>query len=195
MEATEQNLEKLRDEKVFPVAKAVFKQMSEELVGSTDENLGLALKTLSLMVEKDLNVDTEVSFLPQVILRTLAEINSTLQVCETDPEDEERYVRVAHAILTIVSDADLSLKDKLPEDVVKDYEPIKEKLNVLFKEEKITRLELNYIKDMIFDAFTNFNNIVQSSIVSATERAESKALGIQSMTDLSLKRLDEFLKG
>lgn len=193
MESTEKNLEQLRDEKVFPLVKVIFKQMAEELV-ATDDVKPLTLKALSVMLSADLNVETEVSFLPQVILRTLSETNATLQLCETEPEDEERYVRVAHKILSIVSDADLSLEDKTPDEITKEYEPVKERLNVLFNEEKITRLELNYIKDMIFDAFTNFNNMIGTSIASATERAESKALGIESMTDLSLKRLDEFLK-
>ena len=168
------DLEKQRDEKCIPVSEAIYSEMITGLVNTKDDHKELTTKALSVMLSKDLNITTEVSYVPQLILKSLSEINTTLQECDTIPEDDERYGSIGSKILEIGND--------------------KEKLNQLFSDEHLTKLELVYIKDMIFQSFTAFNNILSNSITMATEKAESKALGVETMTDLSLKRLDEFLK-
>ena len=66
-------------------------------------------------------------------------------------------------------------------------------MNELFKEENISKLELDYIKDMIFESFTSFNNVLTNSIEEATKRAQRKVFGIEFDSDMTLKKLDEFL--
>lgn len=189
------DLEKVRDEKCIPVAKAILGEMVTDLVNKDKDSKPLALKALSVMLSEDLNIDTEVSYVPQLLLRTLSEMNTTFQTCDVIQPDDEGYALIANRILKIVNDANISMdKDVTPESITKEFEVVKEKLNDLFKQEGITKLELDYIKDMIFDAFTNFNNTLQNSIAMATEKAESKALGIETMSDLTLKKLDKFLK-
>ncbi len=168
------DLEKLRDEKCTPIATAILGEMSKELNTSTDNQNGLTMKALSLMLSHDLNIETEVSYVPQIILKEISEINAKLQESTAIEADDQKYGIIANKILEIGADLD--------------------KLNQLFKEENLTKIELRYIKDMIFDNFTELNNKIQNSIVMATEKAESKALGVETMADLSLKRLDEFLK-
>jgi hypothetical protein len=185
-----QDLEKLRDEKCAPITQAIMVEMGNELNTSQDDHNSLTMKTLSLMLSKDLNIETEVSYIPQLILKGLSELNATLQSCDAIEADDERYGLIANKMLTIISESKI---DFINVDS-KQFEPIKEKLNKLFSEEKLTKLELRYIKDMIFENFTAFNNKLQGSIEMATQKAETKALGIDSMSDLSLKRLDEFLK-
>lgn len=189
-----EDLEKARNEKCIPIAKIIFGEMSNSLVGSTDNQKDLALKVLSVMLANDLNIDTEVSYVPQLILRTLSELNTTFQTADVIAEDDIRYASIANKILKIVSDSNIRMDDATPEEMIAEFEPVKIKLNELFIEEKLTKLELSYIKDMIFDSFTELNNLVQNSIANAAKKAEEKALGVENMSDLSLKRLDEFLK-
>ena len=67
------NLEQLRDEKCFPIVKSLLKEISTDLMNNTDEQKGLALKALSLMLASDLNISTEVSYVPQLILKVFQE--------------------------------------------------------------------------------------------------------------------------
>ena len=185
-----EDLEKKRDELCAPLAQVFMTEMGNELNTSSDNYDGLTMKALSLMLSKDLNVETEVSYVPQLVLKGLSELNATLQSCDIIPADDERYGSIANKILAIVAEANIDWANV----DTKQFDPIKEKLNQLFSDENLTQIELRYIKDMIFDNFTEFNNKLSYSIEMATRKAECKALGIETMSDLSLKKLDEFLK-
>lgn len=189
----EKTLEQLRDEKCIPVTQNIIDEMGKGLINTKDNYNELVLKSLSIMLASDLNIATEVSYVPQAILKVLAGLNTTFQSCDVIMEDDERYGSIASKILQIVSVSNINT-NATPEEMIKEFEPVKAKLNELFTSEKLTKLELVYIKDMIFDSFTSFNNILSNSIAMATEKAECKVLGIESMTDLSLRRLDEYLK-
>ena len=188
-------LEQKRDDVCIPVAKAIMSEMGSELVRQDGDHKDLALKSISLMLNSDLNIDTEVSYVPQLILRSLSEMNALMESSNVVPLDDERYISIAHKILTLLSEANISMGEMSVEDMAKEVAPFKDKLNALIEEEKLTKLEVTYIKEMIFTSFTGLNNMIQNSIANATKKAEEKALGIESMTDLTLKKLDEFLKG
>lgn len=190
----EKNLEQLRDEKCIPIVRSIMEEMGNGLINSENNQTVLALKSISLMLDSDLTISTEVSYIPQLILRLLSEMNNTFQSCELKEDDDERYGTIANKILSILSKANIRLDDCSKEEIASDFEAVKVELNKLFAEENLTRLELRHIKDMITDSFTTLNNTIQESLVNATQRAESKSFGIESMDDLTLKKLDEFLK-
>ena len=188
------NLEMVRDEKVFPIVQRLLKEISTDLIGSKDEQKGLTLKVLSLMLASDLNVSSEVSYVPQLILKVFANINETLQSCTLIETDDARYNSILSKMLTIVSDAGIKFGNLTPDEVKVDFAPIKEKFNELFLAEKLTKIEMDYMIKNMFESFNVFNNLLSRSIESATEKMECKILGISTMSDLSLKRLDEVLK-
>lgn len=189
------DLEKLRDDKCFPIVQASFKEFPSTLLVEGEKQKELQLKMLSLMLHADLNIAEEVSYVSQSILGVIAGLNRTIQECEMIPTDDERYTAIGNKILEIVaSDIGLITLGKVtPEESTNDFSLVKMKLNALFAEEKLTKLEVKYIMDSIFEQYTNLNNAISSSITSSTERMESKILGIESMSDLTLGKLNETL--
>lgn len=189
----EPDLEALRDEKVFPIVRALMTEMGSDLVNAEDNHTPLTLKALSLMLDADLNVAQEVSYVPQIILGALAGLNRTLQECEANEVDDVRMSEIANKILAIVAEANVTLGEVTPEVSIAEFAPVKEKINDLFIIEDLSRLEVKYITDKIFNSFSVFNNLIQSSITNATERMEVKILGIETLGDLTLKKLNDVL--
>lgn len=187
------DLEKKRDEVCGPLAKTILKELSIDLVNSKDNHKELVMKSLSLMLDADLNVTTEVSYIPQLLLKNLSGLNAMMQSCSVIDTDEERCGVIANKILAILAgqEIDTTLTDK--DEIIKQYEPLKDKLNELFEAEEVTELELDHIKDEIFESFTSFNNMLTGSIEEATKKAQRKAFGIEFDSDLTLKKLDAFL--
>lgn len=184
------DLDKLRDEKCVPITISVVQEMGHTLNTSDDDHNDLTLKTLSLMLSKDLNVDSEVAYVFQLILKGLAELNKALQEVYSINVDDVRYGEIANSLIGVIGD---NITDYI--NITEDTSlKVKEKVQHIVSEHNLTKLDLRYIKDMIFDNFTAFNNKTQNSIINATEKAETKALGIETMSDLTLKKLDEFLK-
>ena len=188
-----EDLEKKRDEVCLPLANTILKVTGGELVNSKDGQKDIVVKTLSLMLDADLNITTEVSYIPQLLLKNLSGLNAMLQSCDFVPTDEERYGKIANKILALLSEENIDVSVTTPEEIVKQYEPLKAKLNELLKEEKLTKLELDYVKDMILESFTSFNNILTTSIEEATKKAQRKVFDIEFDSDLTLKKLDAFL--
>lgn len=188
----DENLEKIRDEKCFPLARNIFKELPAGLLASDQKPL--QLKCLSAMLSTDLNVAQEVSYVSQLILGIISGLNATVQTCGLE-NDDDRYKRIAQEILKIVSgEVDkITLGKVTPESTAKDFSVIKEKLSQLFVFEALSQIEVKYIMDGIFDAYTILNNAVQSSITNSTERMECKILGLEFMSDLTLKKLNDVL--
>lgn len=191
------DLEKIRDEKCVPIAQTVLKELAESMIPSTDDpdfsHKPSAIKVLSLFLAEDLNVISDTPYIPQLILGVLAGCNLALQDPEVvTPPDDTRFNIIARKVLAIVAEADIRMVGS-KEESIEDFIPVKEKLKALFAEEKMTTLEVKYVMDNIFDSFTSVNNIVSSSLQSSTERAEAKMFGIESMSDLSTKKLNEVL--
>lgn len=198
--STEENktedLDKLRDDKCFPVARSIIKEFPNGLIPPKGKDQKpFQLKCLSLMLNFDLNVSQEVSYVSQVILGVLAGLNKTVQETGMMEPDDERYIAITNKMFVIIGEEvdKITLGKVTPEDTTKDFSVIKDKFNALFAEEKLTRLEVKYIMDSIFEGYTGFNNAIQLLIANATERMEAKILGIESMSDLTLKKIDETL--
>lgn len=190
------DLEKLRNEKCIPVAHAVIDDMVENLLPTeeTGKNyMVMVTNVLKKSLEADLNVTTEASYIPQLILGAFTGLNLTVQACDTTPIDEARYAAIGKKILSMVAEAKVRLTNVKPEDTAADFAPIKEKINALFTEEKLNIMEVRYIMDNIFDSFKIVDTLFKQSLDSAMQRAEAKVFGIEHMTDLTLKHLDGFL--
>jgi hypothetical protein len=192
------NLEALRDERCIPIAYNVIEEMATNFMpeGSNFQTIDAresASKFLGFMLAADLNVATEASYVPQLILGALAGLNLTVQSCDAIPTDDVRYTSIARKILGFVSEAKVQLTNMTPEQTIAAYAPIKEKINALFAEEKLSVLEVKYLMDGIFNSFTALNNTVSVSLEQSTAQAEAKLFGIDAMSDLTLKKVNDVL--
>jgi hypothetical protein len=188
----EKTAEEIRDEKCFPVTQAILEGMAKNLL-EEDGVKNTAVATLSLLLEQDLNVTTDVSYIPQLILGALSGVNATVQVCDMAPLDEEKYNNVAKKILGILADTKIKIGFN-PDEVSTVFAGIKDKLSALFLEEKLNSLEVKHIMDNILSAFNAFNNMLASSIEMSSEKATAKLFELDVTSDLTMKKLDEVLK-
>lgn len=194
----EENLDKKRDDKCFPVMRGVLSDMVTDLIPeNANEKIDynpIVKKILQRELDADLNLTTEVPYIFQGLLGVFAGLNITVQGCEMIPADDVRYGAIAKKVLGIVDDANVSLGDPSKEQIEKDFEPAKARLNALFAEEKLTAFEVKYIMDNIFDALKTVEGIIAAQIEDSASRAEAKLFGIDSKVDLTMKILDDVLK-
>lgn len=191
------DLEKIRDERCFPIARLILKEMAPSLVSASADTVNyddLVLKSLSLFLGADLNVTTETPYITQLLLGVFSGLNRTIHECTVIPIDDARYSSIASKILQIVSDGNVRLGSVTPEESIEDFTIIKVKLNELFAEEKLNLLEVRYIMDNMFDAFKDFSDKYSESIESSVKRSELKLFGVNNMNEVSLKQLDGILK-
>ena len=181
------DLDKLRDEKCIPIAQDFLKELSKGLFlpDGSDNTTPLVKIFLSRMLEENLEVGTEASYIPQLILGGLSILNTTLQACDTVPVDDMKYGNIASKILSILVEGKVDLLSK---DLNKD---LQSKLNTLIANEKLNTLEIRYIRDMIFESFTEVNNLLSRSIEESTTKMECKILGIEPMDKLTMQKLNE----
>jgi len=86
----EKNLEAERDARCFPVAQAILEGMAKNLL-EEDGVKKTSLGALELTLQQDLNIVTDMSYIPQLILNALSGVNATVQVCDVNPLDEVKY--------------------------------------------------------------------------------------------------------
>lgn len=191
------DLEKARDEKCIPIARSLLADLATDLLPE-DANVKvdynpIALKFLKAMFEADLNITIEVSYIFQLILGVFSGLNKTVQGATAVPTDDVRYAAIGKKVLGFLVGVDIKMNDVKPEDIERDFAPIKVKINELFAEEKLTMVEIKYVMDNIFESFTTVNNMVQKSLEISTARAEAKLFGIGAMDELTMKKLDSVL--
>ncbi len=192
------DLEKARDEKCFPVARAIMGDMAELLIPE-DANKKIdfnpiILKMIGRMLEADTNVVMENSYVIQLILGVLSGLNATIQSCVTVPIDDIRYGAISKKILVMLSEANIKLGSLTPEEIKNEFAPLKDKINALFAEEKLSMHDVKYVMDNIFTTFNTVTAVFNKSVEASTKKAEEKALGLDSINDLTMKKLDSFLK-
>ena len=187
------NLEKLRDEKCFPLVKNIFKEFPTGLIVPDEQQKELQLKCLSAMLAEDLNIGQEVSYVFQSLLNIFSGLNATIQSLEL-VNDDEKYDGITRKVLEIVAGEIESIHpDSKPDEMLKDFSGVKNKLLKLFGDEKLSKMEVKYVMDNVFEKFSTLQNVVTSSIASSTEKMECSILKIESMSDLSLKKLNDTL--
>lgn len=194
----EVDLDKLRDQKCIPVARAVFADMSQELLPA-DANVKVdfapvTLKALTHAYNADLNLVTENTYVFQLILKVLSRLNVTVNASKLTPADDERYARIGQKILQMVVAADISFDPKKEQAAVDpEFNALQPKFEALFEEEKLTAMEMKYIMDSLFTSFNTVTAYFAESTEQNLKRAEAKAFGLEDMDDLSMKKLDSFL--
>lgn len=198
---TEENnmdLERVRDDRCIPVARAILSDMASDLIPlDANEKIDynpVVLKMLQRAYDADLNIQIENSYVLQLILGLLSGLNMVVQKCNILPIDEVRYGNIARQILHIISEANLPMGNSTPEKTLEDFAGVKEKINSIFAEEKLTLLELKYVMDNIFDSFKTVTSLFNVNIERSSEKAEAKLFKVEAMSDVTMKKLDDVLK-
>lgn len=192
----EVDLEKVRDEKCFPIAQGVLEDMAELMMPLSNDSAAFhapTMKILQRMLDADTNLVSENPYVFQLVLGAVSGMNTALQSCTTVPMDDDRYSEIAKKMLTILAKGKVKLGTLTPEESVVVFTPIKDELNVLIAEEQLTRLELKYIVDNILASFKLMQGMFSDSIESSTQKMEAKILGLDAMSDLSMAKLNEAL--
>lgn len=190
-DTTDKTLEEARDEKCIPVARAILADLPADMLGQ--DGTSLALKMLTHALETDMNILTDVSYLPQLLLGALSGLNAAVQAATKAPIDEDRYKGVAQKMLQMLSDANLTLGDVTAEQAVIDQAPLVEDLSLLFSSEKLNPLEVKYVMDSVFEAFASVSNMFSDSLSKSVDKATAKVFGLESSKDLSTGKVQEVL--
>lgn len=192
------DLEKVRDERCVPVAREMLGNLPIDLLPEkTGENIDLSplvKKTLASALAADLNLTTETSYVIQLVLGGLTALNRTIQTAKTVPIDDDRFFGIGRKILSILAESNVTLGSISPEDSLKEFAPVQEKIDALFEEEELTLIEVKYIMDNIFEAFNQVNTFYSGSLERSVRQAEAKLFGLADISDLTLKKLDGILK-
>lgn len=191
------NLDDLRDSKCAPIAMGILADAAAQLpvmtVLESKDFQEVTITVLRRVLEADTNLIMENPYIFQMITGALNGFKGAVQGCKTVAIDDTRYSVIAKKMMAILAGADLKFTALLPEDSEKMWAPVKEQLNTLFEEEKLTLLEVDYIMDNIFGSFNALRQIFNKNIEDATQRMEAKILKIEAMSDLTMKMLDDAL--
>lgn len=196
--APDVNLDKLRDEKCIPVAQLVLEDIASDMMPEdANEKVDynpVTLKILQRTLDADTNISTENSYIFQLLFGVFQSLNKTVQECNTIPIDDIRYGVIAKKILGTVADAHVRMGTIADADKDADFAQIKEKLNELFSAEQLSLLEVKYIMDNILDSFNTVQGLFSMNVEISSAKAIAKSMGLESVNDLSMKKLDDVLK-
>lgn len=198
VDTEEVDLDKLRDEKCFPVVQDILQDMAEDLIPEdSNEKVDystIVLKMLKHSIDKDLNVVMEVPYLFQIMLTVFSNLNTTVQSLAKEPVDERRYGAIAKEVLKIVADAKVPLGTRTPEEAVIDFADIKTRLEELFVTEKLNLNDIQYVMNKIFNSFKDAQTMYSRSLEDSVKRAEAKKFGLADFDELTVGKVDEVLK-
>jgi len=199
-ETTEEpNLEKLRDEKCVPIARGMLNDMAVEMI-PVDANVEIdfrpvVLKMLTRTLDADANIATDIPYIFQLIKGVFMALSATVQQVQPKKQiDDVRFGAIMKKILGIVATANIRMAEATPDTIKEDFMPVKEQLQTLFDAEEMSFLEIKYCMDNIFSSFDRVTDNFKKNIDIAVDKASSKAMGVEFMSDVSMRRLDEFLK-
>lgn len=190
------DLDKARDERVFPVAKDILAYMADMMIPQNGEetNYGpLVIKMQKRALEADLNLTTDNPYVFQLLLGVVSGLNSTVLEANTVPIDDTRFGAITKKVLAIVSSADIPLGNFTPDEVKVQFAPVKEKINILFAEEKLSWMEVKYVMDSLLAAFKEVEQIYSINVDKSLQRAEAKAMGVEDMSDITMGKLNDYL--
>jgi hypothetical protein len=193
------DLEALRDQKCEPVVRGMLNDLAKDLIPpDANEKIDYNPVILALQqraLDADLNITTEVSYVFQLITGVLQGLSATVQTCTFVPPDDVKYGRIAKQILLILAGAtSVDVLDSKAENIEKNFAAVKPQIDQLFMQEKLSMLEIKYIMDNVFDAYNDVESAFMQLLKQHGDQASAKLFGVESLVDLSLKKLDEVLK-
>ncbi len=197
-ESNQVDLDALRDEKCFPIVSGIINDMAIDMpvsVGATRQDFRtIVMKILARTLDADTNLMMENPYIFQLLIQQMSGLKSAVLQSKFAPLDEERYGRVAKEILSIFATMDHKFGKQTPEETQASFAPALERINELFAKEGLNGLEIDYIMSNLFGSIKNVQGIFKENIDDSVVKMEAKVLGIESMNDLSMRKLDTVLR-
>lgn len=196
----EQNraLDEARDAKGSRIARAFLESIRNGMIMEDANEIvdfnPLVKEMLSTALNEDANTVTELPYAIQLVLTQFAGLNAMAQKVTAKRIDDVRYGKIAQGVLDILADANIEMGPTRESDYAEHFASIRQPLQDLLDGENLSTMELKYVMDTIFESFRTVSNMFNMSIERNTEKAEAKLFGIETMNDLTLRRLDEVLK-
>lgn len=193
------SLEEIRDQRVAPVVKGVLEDLAASLpttdITPQSDFTTVLIKVLQRTLDADLNLTMENPYVFQLALGVLSAFNDVVMECKkADPQDE-RYARVASRMMALMVSANVPIGMKVTADAQKEaLRAIKPQLEEIFLAESLTSLEVSYILEGVLRSFKMIEQLFSGNVDRSVNRMEAKILGLEDITDLSMKKLDETLQ-
>lgn len=198
-EPVEPNLEAQRDERVVPVARGVLKDIADGKPATgedqTSEFQEVIMKGLKRSLDADLNLTTDNPYIFQLVLGVFGAFSAVMQKATFAQQQDEKFARIAHETMALLVSVEVPMGTKVKaEEQIAALEGILPQLNELFARENITWLEMKYILEGMFNALKTTEASFMNSVAQGLQRMEAKILGIQDLSDLTMRKLDETLQ-
>lgn len=195
----EPDLEALRDERVVPVARGVLKDIADGKPATgedqTSEFQELRMKILKRSLDADLNLTTDNPYIFQLVLGAFGAFSSVIQRATFAQQQDEKFSRIAHEAMALLVSVEVPMGTKVKaEEQIAALEAILPQLNDLFARENITWLEMKYILEGMFNALKITESTFTNDVTHSLHTMESKILGVQDLSDLTMRKLDETLQ-
>lgn len=191
------DLDKLRDEKVIPVAKMVLNDLAvgmiptgEDIVGNFQE---VTMQIMRRALDADFNILLENTYLFQLLTTVLGQFTTTMLECDMAQPDDARYITLAKEVLTILATENIAIGELDEEKFKASFADVKSRLNDLFAHENLNFFEVKYIMANIMQSYSTVQQTFSNGVDNSVKRMETKILGIEDMSDLTMKKLDETL--
>lgn len=190
------DLAKEQADKVTGVAQGLLEDMATMLMpldGKTFDLKPLELATLARILAADLKLQTEVPLTFQYTTSGITGLLQILQDCTYhEPHTQADFAEAAREILAILAKAKASLGDTAT--VAESLASVKAELETRFADKQLSAIDVRYILNSITSTFDTLRNGVEKSIEESMERAQAKAFSVESVQDVSMGKLDSFLK-
>lgn len=189
------NLEQERDDRVIPVVRGVLADLAgiETSVDVNDRSqfTNVIVSILKRTLAADLNVQMDTSYVFQLALTAFGALNQFAMSCKMADSQEERYSRIAHEMMQLLSSANVPIGMRVnTPDQVAALEVIRPQMEAIFARENLTKFELSYILEGLLNAFKVTESVYAQNIDDSVKRMEAKVLGIDDMSDLTMNKLD-----
>lgn len=190
------DLDKLRDEKMIPLAKMVINDLAVGMIPSANvqgDFKDIVMKILQRSLDADCNITTENPYLMQLITTVFGQLTTVMLSCDMVQPDDIRYAALSKEVLSIIATEDIAIGATDEKVFTESFTNVKVRLNEMFAREKLTFFEVKYIMTNIMQSFSVVQDTFSSGVQNSVKRMEEKILGIADMSDLTMKQLDAAL--
>lgn len=193
------DLEQLRDDRTVPVAIGVIADIAndESMMNIKDQAdfTGVLMSILKRALDADLNLTTDNPYIFQLVLGAYGAFSSVIQKAKMPDADDERFAKISQKLLKLLVAANIPMgRNVTPQDQEKAAESIQPQLEEIFASENLTWIEVKYIMEGLFRTLKGVESLYQRNVDMSLQRMEAKILGVESMTDVTMQKLDETLK-
>lgn len=190
--------EQERDDRVIPVAQGFIADVVADASGTNilenTDFTDLLMKTLQRALDADLNLTTDNPYIFQLVLGSYGAFSSVVQKSKVIDTPDARYAKIGGEMLAIMASANIPMGRKVtPQEQQAAADAVQPQLEELFARENLTWLEVKYIMEGLFRSLKGAESLYQRNVSMSLERMETKVIGVEAMSDVTMKTLNKIL--